>query len=118
MRMMMTTTDPGRLPPGSPNSARADYATASAIASRDAVTQSSVGRVLRGRPARRPCSVRGHAGHVVPIVAVRGSCIGFAGSVGRIFVVERAGRIRIVDANGQLLPEPFLDLTNSRAPTP
>jgi len=31
---------------------------------------------------------------------------------GRIFVVERAGRIRIVDANGQLLPEPFLDLTS------
>jgi len=29
---------------------------------------------------------------------------------GRIFVVERAGTIRIVDANGQLLPEPFLDL--------
>ena len=31
---------------------------------------------------------------------------------GRIFVVERAGTIRIVDANGQLLPEPFLDLTD------
>ncbi len=31
---------------------------------------------------------------------------------GRIFVVERGGMIRIVDANGQLLPEPFLDLTD------
>ena len=31
---------------------------------------------------------------------------------GRIFVVERAGTIRIVDANGQVLPEPFLDLTD------
>ena len=31
---------------------------------------------------------------------------------GRIFVVERAGTIRIVDANGQLLPDPFLDLTD------
>ena len=33
---------------------------------------------------------------------------------GRVFVVERAGRIRIVDAGGQLLPEPFLDLTNAQ----
>ncbi len=31
---------------------------------------------------------------------------------GRIFVLERGGTIRIVDANGQLLPEPFLDLTD------
>ncbi len=31
---------------------------------------------------------------------------------GRIFVVERGGTIRIVDANGQLLPEPFLDLSD------
>lgn len=30
---------------------------------------------------------------------------------GRIFVVERVGRIRIIDADGNLLPEPFLDLT-------
>jgi glucose/arabinose dehydrogenase len=31
---------------------------------------------------------------------------------GRIFVTERVGRIRVVDRNGQLQPEPFLDLTN------
>ena len=31
---------------------------------------------------------------------------------GRLFVLERAGTIRIVDANGQLMPEPFLDLTD------
>jgi glucose/arabinose dehydrogenase len=31
---------------------------------------------------------------------------------GRIFVVERAGRIRIVHADGSIAPEPFLDLTN------
>jgi len=30
---------------------------------------------------------------------------------GRIFVVERVGRLRIIDAAGNLLPEPFLDLT-------
>src|SRR5215211_3201032 len=30
---------------------------------------------------------------------------------GRIFVVERVGRIRIVDASGALLSEPFLDLS-------
>lgn len=30
---------------------------------------------------------------------------------GRIFVVERIGRVRIIDADGALLPEPFLDLT-------
>ncbi len=30
---------------------------------------------------------------------------------GRLFVVERFGRIRIIDAEGSLLDEPFLDLT-------
>ena len=30
---------------------------------------------------------------------------------GRLFVVERVGRIRIIDQDGNLLPEPFLDLT-------
>ena len=30
---------------------------------------------------------------------------------GRLFVVERVGRIRIIDQDGTLLPEPFLDLT-------
>ena len=31
---------------------------------------------------------------------------------GRIFVVERAGRVRLVDNNGKVLPEPSIDLTN------
>jgi glucose/arabinose dehydrogenase len=31
---------------------------------------------------------------------------------GRIFVVERVGRVRIVSKDGKLEPEPFLDLTN------
>jgi glucose/arabinose dehydrogenase len=31
---------------------------------------------------------------------------------GRLFVVERPGRIRIVDQDGKLLPEPFLDITD------
>src|SRR3954451_16937476 len=30
----------------------------------------------------------------------------------RIFVVERAGRVRLVDKSGKALPEPFIDLTN------
>lgn len=30
---------------------------------------------------------------------------------GRLFIVERVGRIRILDADGNLLDEPFLDLT-------
>ncbi len=30
---------------------------------------------------------------------------------GRLFVVERIGRIRVIDADGTLLEEPFLDLT-------
>ncbi len=34
----------------------------------------------------------------------------FDGS-GRIFVVERVGRIRIVTKDGKLLDQPFLDLT-------
>lgn len=32
---------------------------------------------------------------------------------GRIFIVERVGRIRIVDADGKLLDEPFLDISDS-----
>lgn len=32
---------------------------------------------------------------------------------GRLFVLEQPGRIRIVDGNGELLAEPFLDLTGS-----
>ena len=31
---------------------------------------------------------------------------------GRIFVVERVGRVKVVDKDGKILPEPFLDLTN------
>lgn len=31
---------------------------------------------------------------------------------GRIFVVERVGRIRIIDKDGTLLPDPFLDLAD------
>ncbi len=31
---------------------------------------------------------------------------------GRIFVVERVGRVRIVDKDGKVLPDPFIDLTN------
>jgi glucose/arabinose dehydrogenase len=31
---------------------------------------------------------------------------------GRLFVVERPGRIRIVDRDGKLLPEPLLDITD------
>ena len=30
---------------------------------------------------------------------------------GRLFVVERVGRVKIVDKDGKVLPEPFLDLT-------
>jgi hypothetical protein len=30
---------------------------------------------------------------------------------GRIFVVERGGTIRIIDKDGNLLPDPFLDWT-------
>lgn len=31
---------------------------------------------------------------------------------GRLFIVERIGRIRIVDQDGNLLPDPFLDISN------
>ena len=30
---------------------------------------------------------------------------------GRLFIVDQIGEIRILDANGTLLPDPFLDLT-------
>ncbi len=32
---------------------------------------------------------------------------------GRLFVIERLGRIRIVDKDGNLLPDPFLDLMHA-----
>jgi glucose/arabinose dehydrogenase/plastocyanin len=31
---------------------------------------------------------------------------------GRLFVADQVGAIRIIDANGQLMPQPFLDLTD------
>src|SRR5215204_3813905 len=34
---------------------------------------------------------------------------------GRIFVVERVGRVRIVDKNNKILQEPCLDLTKTNA---
>jgi glucose/arabinose dehydrogenase len=34
----------------------------------------------------------------------------------RLFVVERTGRIRILDADGQLVPEPFLDINDRVGP--
>src|SRR5262244_3748509 len=30
---------------------------------------------------------------------------------GRLFVTERVGRVKIVDRDGKILPQPFLDLT-------
>lgn len=35
---------------------------------------------------------------------------------GRLFVAERAGRIKVVAADGKVLPEPFLDLTGKALP--
>ena len=35
---------------------------------------------------------------------------------GRLFVVDQAGTIRLIDAHGQLLPEPFLDLSSLIVP--
>jgi glucose/arabinose dehydrogenase/uncharacterized cupredoxin-like copper-binding protein len=32
---------------------------------------------------------------------------------GRLFVIERIGRIRIIDQNGNLLPDPFLDIQDN-----
>jgi len=34
----------------------------------------------------------------------------------RLFVVDQAGTIRVIDANGQLLPDPFLDLRGQIVP--
>jgi hypothetical protein len=31
---------------------------------------------------------------------------------GAYLLVERDGRVRLVDKNGKVLPEPFIDLTN------
>jgi glucose/arabinose dehydrogenase len=59
---------------------------------------------LPGNPAIQLVKV---AGGLVDPLAVADPLDG----TGRLFVVERVGRIRIIDKDGTLLPEPFLDLT-------
>lgn len=67
-------------------------------------TTAQVGGTLPGEPSIQLVQVA--SGLVDPVnVTDDGS--------GRIFVVERIGRIRIIDADGNLLEEPFLDIQGS-----
>ncbi len=62
-------------------------------------------------PTQTPPPLRGLAADVVVGGLVRPVYAGHAGDgSGRLFVIEKEGRIRIV-ADGQLAPEPFLDIT-------
>ncbi|MCY4112926.1 MAG: PQQ-dependent sugar dehydrogenase [Chloroflexi bacterium] len=62
-------------------------------------------------PTPAPAPLRGLAADVVVGGFVRPVYAGHAGDgTGRLFVIEKEGRIRIV-ADGQLAPDPFLDIT-------
>ncbi len=62
-------------------------------------------------PAPTPPPLRGITAEVVVGGLVRPVYAGHAGDgSGRLFVIEKEGRIRIV-ADGQLAPDPFLDIT-------
>ena len=62
-------------------------------------------------PTPTPPPLRGLAADVIVGGLVRPVYAGHAGDgSGRLFVIEKEGRIRIV-ANGQLAPSPFLDIT-------
>jgi glucose/arabinose dehydrogenase len=63
------------------------------------------GRTLPGNPAIQLVKVAGGLIDPVNIAAPNDGS-------GRLFVVERVGRIRIIDKDGTLLPDPFLDLTS------
>jgi glucose/arabinose dehydrogenase len=56
----------------------------------------------------------------IPDIALEEIAAGFSQPVflthanngdGRLYVVEQAGRVRIIDADGSVLPDPFLDIT-------
>jgi glucose/arabinose dehydrogenase/uncharacterized cupredoxin-like copper-binding protein len=62
------------------------------------------GGTLPGNPAIQLVKVAGGLADPINVVAANDGS-------GRIFVIERVGRIRIIDKDGTLLSEPFLDLS-------
>lgn len=74
------------------------------VAAQDAPTPAQPGGDLPGDPRIQLVKVAGGLADPVNVA------IPDDGS-GRVFIVERVGRIRVLDANGSLLEEPFLDLT-------
>jgi len=87
----------------SPSLVRAQVATP--IADLNVTPPAQPGGTLPGDPEIQLVKVAGGLADPVNVAAPDDGS-------GRIFVVERVGRLRIIDADGALLPEPFLDVTD------
>jgi glucose/arabinose dehydrogenase len=80
------------------------------ISSPQASPVAQPGETLPGNPTIRLVKVTGGLADPIAVAAPHDG-------TGRLFVVERVGRIRIIDKAGKLLPAPFLDLTPNAAGT-
>jgi len=87
-----------------------------AVAGREAVVRLAVCALWLGILATNVDSVRAVDKWAVETVAeglaAPNLAIHAGDGSGRLFVVDQAGQIRIIDANGDLLPTPFLDLAD------
>ena len=92
------------MPIRAPARSLAQDATPAASQANPAGPAAQPGGDLPGDPALQLVKVAGGLADPVNVASANDG-------TNRLFIVERVGRVRVLDAGGTLLPEPFLDLT-------